>query len=443
MNPTNADTTARTLSTPLADRAPFGALDRALRERLLRQMSGLTECQLRLVDALGEVTLGTQAAPGTCGETLSATIEIHDPAFYRYVAGNGSVGAGEAYIDGLWHSDDPVTLMRMLVRNRHLLDAMETGLARVGGLALRAWHALKRNTRGGSQRNIAAHYDLGNDFFRLWLDESLMYSSALFAQPDDTLETAQVRKLDRICRKLALAPGERVIEIGTGWGGFALHAAHHYGVHVTTTTISREQHALASERVRAAGLQDRIDVRLDDYRDLSGRFDKLVSIEMIEAIGAQYLDAYFSTVSRLLAPHGMALIQAITIEDHRYAQALKAVDFIKRYVFPGSFIPSVTAMLGAAARASDLKPFHLEDIGPSYAQTLAAWRERFHRSAADVRALGYDERFMRLWDFYLAYCESGFRERSTGVVQLLLTRPACRRAPYLPDLDAVPAGAAP
>ena len=415
-------------------RGAFGSFDRMLRDRLLRQMSTLHECQLRIVDALGDVTLGTPSdAPD---QTLHATVQVHDASFYRQVAGNGSVGAGEAYMDAAWTCDDPVALMRMLVRNRDLLDAMETGLARFGGWAMRAWHALNRNTRDGSRSNIAAHYDLGNDFFRLFLDENLMYSSAIFAHADDTLETASTRKLERICRKLELNANDRVVEIGTGWGGFALHAAREYGCHVTTTTISREQYDLARARVREAGLEERISVLLSDYRDLAGRYDKLVSIEMIEAIGHQYLEDYFGKIGSLLKPDGMALIQAITIEDHRYAQALRAVDFIKRYIFPGSFIPAVSVMLEAAARASDLKLFHLEDIGPSYALTLAAWRERFHKHLADVRALGYDERFMRMWDFYLAYCEAGFRERSTGDVQMLLVKPGCRRLQFVVGTDA-------
>ena len=429
----NSDS-ARTLESTLAAAEPYGVLDRALRRRLLAQMGGLRECQLDVIDALGEATLGTPAAHSDA--TLRASIEVLDPAFYRHVAANGSVGAGEAYMDGLWRSDDLVALMRMLVRNRDLLDAMEGGLARLGGTAMRAWHALKRNTRDGSRRNIAAHYDLGNDFFRLFLDENLMYSAAVFAHADESLETASTRKLDRICRKLALGPRDRVIEIGSGWGGFALHAARHYGCHVTTATISREQHVLATQRVRDAGLGERVEVLLKDYRDLEGRYDKLVSIEMIEAIGHQYLDVYFGKLAALLEPHGVALVQAITIEDHRYAQALRAVDFIKRYIFPGSFIPSVSAMLAAAARASDLRLLQLEDIGPSYAQTLAAWRQRFHQHLPEVRALGYDERFVRMWDFYLAYCESGFRERSTGNAQMLLARPGCRLPQFLPDLDA-------
>ncbi len=414
----------------------WSALDRFLRARLFKQMSALRDCRLRILDGLGETVLGTPA--DNPHDTLHATLEVADATFYRHVAGNGSVGAGEAYMDGLWRSDDPVALMRMLVRNRDLLDAMETGLAGLGGWTMRAWHALNRNTRAGSRRNIAAHYDLGNDFFKLFLDEKLMYSSAIYARADDTLEAASTRKLERICEKLELCANDRVVEIGSGWGGFAIHAARNYGCHISTTTISREQYELACERVRAAGLQDRVEVLLRDYRDLDGRYDKLVSIEMIEAIGHQYLDDYFGKVGRLLQPHGMALIQAITIEDHRYAQALRAVDFIKRYIFPGSFIPSISAMVDAAARASDLKLFQLEDIGPSYARTLAAWRERFHRRLVEVRALGYDERFVRMWDFYLAYCEAGFRERSTGDVQMLLVKPGCRRPQFVPGMDDAP-----
>lgn len=425
------------MSTPQAraivldNAATFGALDRALRARLLARMDALRDCDLTVVDALGEVRLGRGAADSV--DTLRATVCVRDPAFYRAVAANGSVGAGEAWIDGAWECDDLVALVRMLVRNRDLLDAMETGLARLGGLAMRAVHALRRNTRRGSRGNVAAHYDLGNALFEQFLDANLMYSSAIFADDGETLESASTRKLERICRKLELQPGDRVVEIGSGWGGFALHAASRYGCHVTTTTISQAQYERARERMRAAGLQDRVEVLLEDYRDLAGRYDKLVSIEMIEAIGHQYLDAYFAKVGTLLAPHGMALVQAITIEDHRYAQALRAVDFIKRHVFPGSFIPSVSAMLAAAARASDLKLFNLEDIGASYALTLAHWRRRFHAAEAQVRALGYDERFRRLWDFYLAYCEGGFRERSIGDVQMLLVKPGCRRAQFVPD----------
>ncbi len=410
---------------------PIGGLDRFLRRRLIEQLGALRDAEVRLVDAAGDLRLGQPAKDPT--QTLRCTLRIDDAGFYRALAGNGSVGAAEAYMDGLWRCDDLVALVRILVRNRDLLDGMESGTARLGGMAMRAWHALRRNTVGGSQRNIAAHYDLGNDLFKLFLDESMMYSSAIYASADESLEDAQFRKLDRICRKLELNPQSRVVEIGTGWGGFALHAARHFGAHVTTTTISREQHALAEQRVQQAGLADKVTLLLRDYRELDGSYDRLVSIEMIEAIGHQYLDTYFAKVAALLKPDGLALIQAITIEDHRYQQALKSVDFIKRHIFPGSFIPSVSAMLGAAAR-TDLRLYNLEDIGPSYALTLREWRRRFLGQLDAVRAQGYPERFIRMWEFYLAYCEGGFIERSIGDVHLLLSRPGNRRGEWLPDL---------
>lgn len=410
----------------------YSALDGWLRARVLSRLDALQGRGLCVVDALG----ATVAGVSECG-LPPLGIHVHDPAFYRLIALNGSVGAAEAYIAGHWSCGDLVGLVQLLVRNRNLLDGMETGLARLGGTLLRAWHLLRRNTHQGSRRNIAAHYDLGNEFFRLFLSDDLMYSSALFASDEDTLDAASTRKLDRICEKLRLNPGDRVIEIGAGWGGFALHAAARYGCHVTTTTISREQFALANERISSAGLQDRVTVLNQDYRDLTGQYDKLVSIEMIEAIGPQYLDSYFAQLGTLLTHEGLALVQAITIEDHRYEQALHTVDFIKRHVFPGSFIPSIAAMLAAKTRSSDLALLHLEDFGDSYARTLHAWRERFFARLPEVRAQGFDERFIRLWEFYLAYCEGGFRERSIGVVQLLFAKPGNRDAAYVPGLERV------
>ena len=400
---------------PPASATPIG-FDRWLRRRLFDRLAPLSGGRLTVHDPCGRQVFGT---PGG----LDITVRLKDLRFYRALAANGSVGAGEAYIDGLWQCDDLVALVRLLVRNRALLDGLEGGAARIGGWALRAWHALRPNTRAGSRRNIAAHYDLGNDFFALFLSQDLMYSSALYAHEADDLELASRRKLDLICQTLALGPGDRVIEIGSGWGGFALHAARRYGCRVTTTTISRAQVEEVRRRVAEAGLEDRVTVLAEDYRDLTGRYDKLVSIEMIEAIGARHLDTYFATLQRLLVPGGRALLQAITIEDHRYEQALRSVDFIKRFVFPGSFIPSISAMLSAKTRASDLQVLALQDFGLSYARTLHAWRTRFMTRLTEVRALGYDERFIRLWEFYLAYCEGGFRERSIGVAHLLLARP--------------------
>ena len=421
---------AEIVSSRTEDVACFGALDRALRQRLLATLDGLEGGLVTVRDGLGTVTVGDP------GGALAVTMDITDPGFYRALAANGSVGAGEAYMDGLWTCDDLVGLVRLLVRNRDRLDAMETGLARLGGWAMRVLHAFKRNTRSGSQRNIAAHYDLGNDLFKLFLDEDLMYSSAIFAEPGESLETAQRRKLERICRKLDLQPTDHLVEIGTGWGGMAMYAARNFGCRVTTTTISKEQHALAVARVAEAGLSDRVTVLLEDYRDLEGSYDKLVSIEMIEAIGHQYLDTYLAKCASLLKDDGLALIQAITIEDSRYEQALGSVDFIKRYIFPGSFIPCVSAITASAAQASDLRLVNLEDFGPSYALTLNHWRQRFLGRLDQVRALGYDERFIRMWEFYLCYCEGGFIERSIGDVHLLLARPGNRRPQYIPAPEA-------
>jgi cyclopropane-fatty-acyl-phospholipid synthase len=419
-------------------------LERALRRRILELLHGMHHCELLISEGAARTELSARKRGSSA--TLCASVQIHDPAFYRFAALHGSVGAAEAFMEGLWDCDDLVALVRILVRNRDRLDAMERGPARIGGMLLRAWAALRPNTRAGSRRNIAAHYDLGNELFKLFLDDNLMYSSALFASEHDSLEVASTRKLERICEKLELSPETRVIEIGTGWGGFALHAATHHGCHVTTTTISREQYELARSRVAAAGLQDRVNVLLTDYRQLRGRYDRLVSIEMIEAIGHRQLGTYFHQVGELLHDDGMALIQAITIEDYRYAQALRSVDFIQRHIFPGSFLPSISAMLSALARVSDLKLFNLEDIGPSYALTLHAWRQRFIRQREKVRTLGYPDRFLRMWEFYLAYCEGAFIERSIGDVQMLLVKPRARRQQYIPGLlgdDVDPLGRGP
>jgi cyclopropane-fatty-acyl-phospholipid synthase len=404
----------------MAQPVEFTAFERLLRHRVLSQLAQLREGRIVLEDACGSVQFGRSH------NESAVRIEVRSPQFYQAVAAGGSVGAGEAYMAGHWASDDLVGLVRTLVRNREVLDGMETGLARFGAWALRSWHWLRRNSEAGSRRNIAAHYDLGNDFFSLFLSNDQMYSAAYWADARDTLETASRRKLELVCARLRLTANDHLVEIGSGWGALAVHAAEHYGCRVTTTTISREQYRAACERVARAGVADRVTVLLEDYRNLTGTYDKLVSIEMIEAVGAQYLDTYFAKVGQLLEPGGLALIQAITIEDHRYRQALREVDFIKRHVFPGSFIPSVAAILSAKTRGSDLALVELEDFGISYARTLAAWRERFRSRLPQVRALGFDDRFVRMWDFYLAYCEGGFRERSIGVAHLLFAKPGHR-----------------
>jgi cyclopropane-fatty-acyl-phospholipid synthase len=423
----------KTSSVPL-ERAELGGADHAghgsplLRlacSAVRRALAQLELGELRLIDADGETRFGHRSP--RCG--LSATLRILDPRFYLDTALGGSVAAGEAYIHGLWSCDDLTALTRIMVLNRAALSGLEGGLARLSRPLYKLYHHLHRNSRTGSARNIAAHYDLGNELYRLMLDDTMAYSCGIFESEHATLQQASQAKFDAACRKLALRPSDRLLEIGGGWGGLAIHAAQRYGCHVTTTTISKAQHEYARARIAAAGLQNRVTLLLEDYRELKGRYDKLVSIEMIEAVGADYLDGYFGRCSALLERDGAMLLQAITIQDQLYAQALRSVDYIQRFIFPGSFIPSITALAAAVCRASDLKVFHLEDIGPHYARTLAEWRRNFFAHLPQVRRLGYDDGFIRLWEFYLCYCEGGFAERQLGDVQILLTKPDCRRAP--------------
>lgn len=355
---------------------------------------------------------------------LSARIRVLDDAFYSDIAFGGSIGAGEAYMAGAWQCDDLVALVRILLRNREVLDGMEEGTARLTRPLQKLFHRINRNTREGARRNIAAHYDLGNEFFSLWLDESMMYSSAIFADPKMSLHEAQMHRLSVICDKLELGPDDHLVEIGTGWGSLAIFAASRYGCRVTTTTLSREQFDWASGKVREAGLEDRVTLLLEDYRDLEGRFDKLVSIEMIEAIGSDQYDSYFARCSELLKPGGKMLIQAITIADQQYEYAQRNVDFIQRYIFPGSCLPCLSVMTGTIAGVSDLLVTGLEDIGRDYALTLRHWRKNFFARLDEVRALGYPEPFIRMWEFYLVYCEGGFMERAISDVQLVAEKPA-------------------
>lgn len=400
--------------------------------QVMARLEKIERGQLTLIDGGMRRTFGqpTEDCP------LAVTLRVLDPRFYSAVAFEGSVGAGASYADGHWTTDDLVAVIRIFAANRDALEGIEGGLARVGSLLLKAYHRRRRNTREGSARNIRDHYDLGNEFFSTFLDPTWMYSAAIYEREEMTLEEAQVAKLERICRKLELSPGQRVLEIGTGWGGFALHAATHHDVHVTTTTISPAQYEMASRRVREAGLESRITLLQSDYRDLEGRYDRLVSIEMIEAVGHQFFDDYFRVCAERLAPDGAMLLQAITIQDQNYRAALSNVDFIQRYIFPGCNIPSIEAIATSVRRATDLRFFHLEDIGPHYARTLREWRVSMLQNRDRVLALGADERFLRLFEFYFAYCEGGFQERVLGDVQLLLTKPRCRIASIVPTLDA-------
>jgi cyclopropane-fatty-acyl-phospholipid synthase len=357
---------------------------------------------------------------------LSGTVYIHDLRFYSELAFGGSIGAGEAFMLGYWSTPDLTLVMRILLNNLHVVDGIEEGFARLSLPIRRLLHWASRNNKNGSRRNIAAHYDLGNNFFKLFLDPTMMYSSAIFDKPDMSLEQASIAKLDLICRKLKLQPCDHLLEIGSGWGGMALHAATHYGCKVTTTTISEKQYELAKERIQAAGLSDRITLLLQDYRDLTGTYDKLVSIEMIEAVGHQFYDVYFKKCNELLRPEGMMLLQAITISDHRYLMARNSVDFIQRYIFPGSCIPCVSVITDSIARMTNMRLFDLQDIGIHYATTLKYWHENLFANLDSVRNMGYPEEFIRMWHFYFSYCESGFSEGVISDVQMLFVKPLAK-----------------
>jgi len=407
---------------PDLDELKERGMDRLTRRAIMALLKKLVHGQITLVENSRRYFFGEK----TARFSLNAVITVHHPQLYTRLFFGGSIGAAEAYMEGLWSADDLTMVMRILALNQKAFEDMEKGLARLTAPVYKFYHYVRKNTKVGSRKNILAHYDLGNDFYALFLDETMTYSCGIFEQENSTLREASEAKYDRICRKLQLAPGDRVVEIGTGWGGFAMHAARNYGVHVTTTTISDEQYLFAQDRIKSTGLQDRITLLKKDYRDLGGKFDKLVSIEMIEAVGHQYLTAFFRTCSRLLKDDGLMALQAITIGDQIFDRHKRSVDFIKRYIFPGSCIPSITAISKAIARATDLRLVHLEEITPHYARTLREWRRRFFANISKVRALGFSETFVRMWEYYLCYCEGGFAERYIGDVQIIFAKPIHR-----------------
>jgi cyclopropane-fatty-acyl-phospholipid synthase len=380
-----------------------GLLDRLARRAVRARLESLSAGQVIVSEDGRHETYGriTDALP------LTAHITVHDPRFYSDIAFGGSIGAGEAYMHGYWSCDELTTLVRILLNNRDVLSDMSGGAAILARPLQRGLHWLNRNTRSGSRRNIAAHYDLGNDFYSLWLDERMMYSSAIFDSPETSLEVAAVAKLDRICRKLGLTPNDHVVEIGTGWGGFAIHAAENYGCRVTTTTISKQQFDYARQAVAERGLE---------------------SIEMIEAVGHEFHETYFRKCCELLKPDGQMLLQAITIADQEYDRYRKSVDFINRYIFPGGCLTSVTAMASTLTKHTDMRIVDLQDIGPHYATTLRRWHDRFLAALDEVRNMGFSEEFIRMWQYYLCYCEGGFLEGAIGTVQMQIVRPGARPA---------------
>ncbi len=414
---------------PASLRRPAGhrlarQIDRFARWLVLRLLARIVGGELVLSEQQEQLTFGALIAE----RPLRAVIDVRSERFYRQLL-RGSIGLCESYMDGLWQCDDLVALTRIAALNVGALDRLRRAFSPVL-IPLQRWARwLARNTPMRSRRRIAAHYDLGNELFALFLDKTMMYSCAIFERRDTSLEQASLAKLERVCAKLELRPEDHLLEIGTGWGGLAVYAAQHYGCRVTTTTISGEQHAYACEQVREARLEERVTVLLKDYRELTGHYDKLVSIEMIEAVGWQYFPTFFRCCSELLADEGAMLLQAITIDDRAYQVEKAGKSFINTYIFPGGCLPSMEIISRSVARVTDLQQVHLEDITAHYATTLQCWRERFLAATERLSELGYDERFRRLWELYLCYCEGGFRERRIQDIQLLLAKPGYRIEP--------------
>lgn len=371
-----------------------------------------------------------RAGSGATNEP-AATVHIHDDRFYALLALEKDIGAGRAYANGYWTSSDLYEALRIFLHNEDALNRLQGQFSWATSGLYRLLHKLNANSQSQAKDNISAHYDLGNDFFSAWLDPRMMYSSAVYSDENTSLEAAQLEKIDRICRKLRLKPGQTVLEIGTGWGGFAIHAARKYGVHVTTTTISKEQHSYAEQAVKDAKLEDKITLLLQDYRELEGQFDAVVSIEMVEAVGYEYFDTYTSTISRCLKPEGQALIQAITIPDHRFDDYKRDTDFIKHFIFPGGCLPSVSALLESFAKPGGMRSYHMEDFGQHYATTLLEWNRRFKDKLPSMKQRYQSPWFARIWEFYLVVCAALFTEHKCGLVQLHLVKPDARPEPLL------------
>lgn len=413
------ETTFETRASDVKEATSSGGL---MRRAVLGKLAQITRGEIEIREQGSTLVVGRAVADFP----LRVTVEVHDDSLYQDIALNGSIGAAESYMAGKWSVSDLTGIVRIFSANPEVLENMEDGSARFFSWLFRLGHRLRANSKKRSRKNIRAHYDLGDELFELFLDPTMSYSAAVYPAPDASLEDAAVHKLDLVCRKLHLGPDDHLLEIGTGWGGLAVHAATRFGCRVTTTTISENQHAVALQRVRAAGVEDRVTVLKKDYRDLDGQYDKLVSIEMIEAVGHEYMDTYLQVCSERLKPEGRALIQAILMSDRNFDNYIKSVDFIQKYIFPGGALPSMHSISSSVKRVTDLQVAHFHDITDDYARTLADWRQRFMNRLRDVRALGYPEEFIRMWEYYLCYCEGGFTERAISTAQIVLDKPRCR-----------------
>ncbi|MFM1865777.1 MAG: hypothetical protein RIQ57_387 [Pseudomonadota bacterium] len=400
-----------------------------LNKIVFTQLNKISIGSLSLQDGKSRHTFGDQK-----NKKLHAEIFVHDPKFYRFVVFGGSIGSSEAFMSGYWSSPNLTNVIRIFAVNAHLTDELESKFNFLIRPFFRVVHCLNKNSQRNSKRNISAHYDLSNNFFKLFLDETMMYSSAIFKTRNQTLKAASLNKLDIICQKLNLKPTDHVVEIGSGWGGFAIFAAENYGCKVTTTTISQQQFSYTRNLINKKKLGKKITLLFEDYRNLEGKYDKLVSIEMIEAVGHHYYHEYFKKINTLLKPDGIALIQAITIRDQRYSQALQNVDFIQKYIFPGSCIPSVEIIQKNLTRETDMIISDLENINHHYAKTLNLWKKAFNKNQNKIIKLGFDERFIRMWNFYFSYCEGGFAERAINDFHILMSKPLNRTSQNEKDI---------
>lgn len=396
-------------------------LERFAQSKLLKRLDHLDSGRILLED------FELRRSFGVDGD-LDAHVRVAHPRFYQKMF-LGSVAIADSYVASDWDCDDLGSLFRIFLRNRKALELNQGWLAKLTSSSARCFHWLHANTVQGSRKNIAAHYDLGNDFFKLWLDDTMAYSAGIFLEPGDSLQRASEEKFNRVCRKLNLQPDDELVEIGSGFGGMSIHAAENYNCNVTTTTISHQQFCEAEARISGSAAAGKIDLLQSDYRELRGKFDKLVSIEMIEAVGHRFLDVFFRKCSSLLKDDGTMVLQAITMPERHHDRYLNSVDFLQRYIFPGGCLPSLASILESVGRASDLRFVHAEDMAPHYAETLRRWRASFLNALDSIRQLGYSEELIRMWDFYLCYCEAAFEERYIGVLQIQFDKPKCRRDP--------------
>ena len=384
---------------------------------LFRKLKGINNGELTIIDGAKKHTFGS------AGSAFKAELEVYSQEFYVFLGSGGTNGAAEAYTAGYWSSKNLVTLIQLIIKNKNTLLGLESGLARLTNPITKFIHKQRQNTLQGSKNNILAHYDLSNDFYKLWLDPTMTYSSGIFSRKESSMQDASVEKIDRICRKLNLSNKDNVLEIGTGWGSFAVHAAKNYGCKVTTTTISDNQFQYASELISNEGLNDKITLLSKDYRELEGVFDKVVSIEMIEAVGAEYVPGFFEKASSLLKKNGLMVLQGITYNDPNFDAYKNSVDFIRKYIFPGSCLVAMPQILNAIKEKTDMVMIDSEDITQHYAKTLEIWREDFQKALPQVKELGFSESFTRIWSFYLVYCEAGFLENLIGDFQLVFAKP--------------------